>query len=156
MKEKLSIRMVSMLIALCLMGLIYWLSSISDLSFFRDAKLPELLTWFIKTFRIQWGMGGYFSYGFTFHPDNLIHKAGHIVLYGLLGISLYIAAGRSWRWALIVGTLFAFSDEWHQSMVPGRDGRFFDVALDVTAIWGFLRMFDRFLIKYTNRSAERE
>ena len=156
MKEHPLVRIVAMLVAFGLMGLIYWLSSISDLSFFRDTKLPEMLAWFVKTFRIQWGMGGYFSYGISFHPDNLIHKAGHIVLYGLLGISLYVAMGRSWRWALIIGAFFAFSDEWHQSMVPGRDGRFFDVALDVTAIWSFLRMFDRLLIKYTDRSAERE
>lgn len=155
MKENPSVRMVAMLIAVCLMGLIYWLSSISDLSFFHDTKLPELLAWFINTFRLQWGMGGYFSYGFSFHPDNLIHKAGHIVLYGLLGVSLFVAFGRSWRWALLVATLFAFSDEWHQSMVPGRDGRFFDVILDVAASWGFIWMFDRVLTKYMERFAER-
>ena len=144
MKDKLSVRIVAMLFALCLMGLIYWLSSISDLSFFRQAKLPGLLAWFIETFRFHWGMGGYFSYGFSFHPDNLIHKAGHIVLYGLLGVSLYVAFGRSWRWALIIGALFAFSDEWHQSMVPGRDGRFFDVVLDMAAVCACVRLFGRY------------
>ena len=117
------------------MGLLFWLSSISDLVFFRDVELPTFATWFIETFRFVWGSGGYFSYGVSFHPDNLLHKAGQIVLYGLLGVSLYIATGRSLRWTLIIVAGFAFSDEWHQSLVPGRSGRFFDVVLDVVSAW---------------------
>ena len=123
-----------------LMGLLFWLSSISDLAFFRQVELPSFLTWFIETFRFVWGTGGYFSYGVSFHPDNLLHKAGHIVLYGLLGGSIYVATGRSLRWTLIIVTGFALSDEWHQSLVPGRSGRFFDVVLDVVSAWGGVKL----------------
>ena len=64
-------RFLAALMAIGLMGLLFWLSSISDLVFFREAKLPAFLMWFIETFRVAWGSGGFFSYGFSFHPDNL-------------------------------------------------------------------------------------
>lgn len=130
-----------------LMGLLFWLSSISDLTFFQAVELPSFVTWFIETFRVVWGSGGFFSYGVSFHPDNLLHKAGHVVLYGLLGICLYVATGRSLRWTLILVVGFALSDEWHQSMVPGRSGRFFDVVLDVMSAWGGVKVKKRFLQK---------
>lgn len=132
-------RSLAIAAVLALMALLYWLSGISDLTFFRGVKLPSAVEWLIETFRFSWGTGGYFSYGFSIHPDNLLHKAGHITLYGVLGICLYVATGRSVRWAMLIVTGFAFSDEWHQSMVPGRDGRFFDVILDTVsagvAVW---------------------
>ena len=125
--------------ALALMALLYWLSGISNLVYFQEAPLPEWAAWLVEHFRIAWGSGGYFSYGFNFHPDYLLHKAGHITLYGLMGLSLYFATGRSLRWTLLLVAGFAFSDEWHQSLVPGRDGRFFDVILDTVsagvAVW---------------------
>ena len=141
-------RFLAALMAIGLMGLLFWLSSISDLVFFREAKLPAFLMWFIETFRVVWGSGGFFSYGFSFHPDNLLHKAGHIVLYGLLGISTYIATGRSIKSTLLIVGLFAFSDEWHQSMVPGRSGRFFDVVLDLASAWGGTRILGMLNLKH--------
>ncbi len=138
-------RSLAIVAALALMALLYWLSSISDLVFFRDVTLPPMVAWLIESFRFAWGTGGYFSYGFSLHPDNLLHKAGHIILYGLLGLSLYFATGRSLRWTLVLVAGFAFSDEWHQSLVPGRDGRFFDVVLDVVSAWGSIRLLKRYM-----------
>jgi hypothetical protein len=143
MSKQRHIRIAAMAVALSVTGLIYLLSDISDLSFFRNAKFPEFIYWIIETFNFHWGMGGYFSYGISFHPDNLIHKVGHIVLYGVLGISIFISTGQSARWTLLIVILLAIFDEWHQSMVPGRDGRFFDVVLDVVSAWGFIRFFPR-------------
>lgn len=40
---------------------------------------------------------------------------------------------------ILVGVLFAASDEWHQSFVPGRDPSFGDLAADLTGLTlGFL------------------
>lgn len=75
-----------------------------------------------------------------------IRKGGHVVGYGILSILLF----RAWRatlpalenikwkprWAniAILGTAFVASlDEWHQSFLPSRTGRWQDVVLDTCA-----------------------
>ena len=66
-------------------------------------------------------------------------KIIHFIEYFVLGILLY-------RWfsnvemlpgkrrvlitTLFVGIMYAFTDEWHQSFVPGRDSSLFDVLFD--------------------------
>ena len=75
-----------------------------------------------------------------------IRKSGHVIGYALLCILLF----RAWRetlptrgdpkWTLrwasiaVLGTaLVASLDEWHQSFLPSRTGRWQDVALDTCA-----------------------
>jgi VanZ family protein len=75
-----------------------------------------------------------------------IRKTGHVVGYAILSILLF----RAWRatlpsmsdvkwtprWATIalLGTaLVASLDEWHQSFIPSRTGRWQDVVLDTCA-----------------------
>ena len=75
-----------------------------------------------------------------------IRKSGHVVGYGILSVLLF----RAWRatlpamtnvkwtlrWATIavLGTAFVASlDEWHQSFIPSRTGRWQDVVLDTCA-----------------------
>ena len=75
-----------------------------------------------------------------------IRKGGHVVGYAILSILLF----RAWRatlpamsdvkwtsrWATIaiLGTaLVASLDEWHQSFIPSRTGRWQDVVLDTSA-----------------------
>jgi len=80
------------------------------------------------------------------HWHFFIRKSGHVFGYGLLSILLF----RAWRetlpaahdpkwtfrWAriAILGTaLVACLDEWHQSFLPSRTGRWEDVVLDTVA-----------------------
>jgi VanZ family protein len=75
-----------------------------------------------------------------------IRKGGHVVGYAILSILLF----RAWRatlpamndtnwtlrWATValLGTAFVASlDEWHQSFIPSRTGRWEDVVLDTCA-----------------------
>ena len=75
-----------------------------------------------------------------------IRKSGHVVGYAILSILLF----RAWRatlpamgavkwtgrWATIaiLGTILVASlDEWHQSFIPSRTGRWQDVVLDTCA-----------------------
>ena len=75
-----------------------------------------------------------------------LRKCGHVFGYGLLSILLF----RAWRetlpalgnprwtfrWAniAVLGTaLVASLDEWHQSFIPSRTGRWQDVVLDTCA-----------------------
>jgi len=75
-----------------------------------------------------------------------IRKGGHVVGYAILSILLFRAwratlpaidnARWTLRWAAIAlfGTaLVASLDEWHQSFIPSRTGRWQDVVLDTSA-----------------------
>jgi VanZ family protein len=79
-----------------------------------------------------------------------IRKGGHVFGYGLLSFLLFrawretlpalTAVGQNIRWTLrwsaiaVLGTaLVASLDEWHQSFIPSRTGRWQDVVLDTCA-----------------------
>jgi VanZ family protein len=75
-----------------------------------------------------------------------IRKTGHVIGYGILSILLFRAwqatlpAMNDAKWALrwsaiaVLGTAVVASlDEWHQSFIPSRTGRWQDVALDTCA-----------------------
>src|SRR5271165_5477487 len=75
-----------------------------------------------------------------------MRKMGHFVGYGLLTFFLFrawratLSAASSynwaWRWArtsFLMTVLVATLDEWHQSFLPSRTGRWQDVVLDSSA-----------------------
>jgi VanZ family protein len=87
--------------------------------------------------------------------DLLVKKSGHATVYSLLALSLAYA----FRWdykrffvAWIIATLYAISDEFHQSFVPGRNAWWVDVALDSTAAALTLWLTARWKIKNDQRS----
>ncbi len=65
--------------------------------------------------------------------DTLMKKGGHLTVYAVL-------AALSWRaleprrsvfgWAWLLAVLYACTDEWHQSFVPGRHPMATDVLID--------------------------
>ena len=78
--------------------------------------------------------------------NHYIRKSGHVFGYGLLSILLYRAWRETlhrpgnpkwtWRWSAmaVLGTAFVASlDEWHQTFLPSRTGRWQDVVLDTCA-----------------------
>lgn len=68
--------------------------------------------------------------------ELLLRKSAHLISYGLLALLLawaffvWLDRSRALWVALAVAVLFAISDEWHQSFVPDREGRWWDVAID--------------------------
>ena len=73
------------------------------------------------------------------HLDWILHG----VEYGILGFLLVVALASTFRTptlllplvvSLWLGTVYAFSDEWHQSFVPGRDSSIYDVNADVVGL----------------------
>ena len=105
------------------MGLIFGASSIPG------PHLPELARW-----------------------DALAKKLGHMIGYALLAAAYYHAlCGAepfSWTRRIVpmgLALLYAFSDEWHQAFVPGRNASLLDVGIDAAgsiiglAVWFRLR-----------------
>jgi VanZ family protein len=75
--------------------------------------------------------------------DTVLKKAAHTLAFGLLAW-LYLRALRQHfdRLAVLrlvsagLALLYAISDEYHQTFVPGRQGRLLDVAVDSAGICG--------------------
>ena len=67
-----------------------------------------------------------------------LRKTGHFTGYGILALLFWRAlratftgsALRWYIWSVALTCLVASLDEWHQTFLPSRTGRFHDVALD--------------------------
>ncbi|RLD13355.1 hypothetical protein DRI50_07350 [candidate division KSB1 bacterium] len=77
-------------------------------------------------------------------------KIVHFLIFGILGWLLVRGMiMESTKWirrnayfiAVLVGFLFALSDEWHQSLVPGRDASVGDLLADILGIAFFIWYF---------------
>ena len=74
--------------------------------------------------------------------DFTIKKAGHLTEYGVLGFLLWRAIAKdrsspapvSFGGAFIISVLYAASDEFHQTFVPGRKGSVSDVGWDALGV----------------------
>jgi len=65
--------------------------------------------------------------------EDLINSAGHLTEYSILSFLLARAYnGTRARIVIVVfvALLYALSDEWHQSFVPGRDASVIDLFVD--------------------------
>ena len=62
--------------------------------------------------------------------DRIFKKSAHAFAYGVLWWLWWRASGRRAGLALLLTVLYALSDEWHQTFVPGRHGQLFDVGVD--------------------------
>ena len=86
--------------------------------------------------------------------DFITKKAGHVAEYGVLAFLLWraLSQGRgspaplSFGGAFGLSLLYAISDEFHQTFVPGRTGRLTDVGFDalgallaLALVWWFSR-----------------
>lgn len=64
--------------------------------------------------------------------ERVVNKAGHMVGYGMLALFYWRIFGfmgnRRWL-AWVLAILYAMSDEFHQTFVPGRYGNLFDVLV---------------------------
>lgn len=71
------------------------------------------------------------------HGNPIIRKLAHFSIYALVGVWIMafmstfdIRLYKKWIISMLVGVLYAASDEFHQSFVPGRDPSIVDVGID--------------------------
>ncbi|WP_144390909.1 VanZ family protein [Pelosinus sp. UFO1] len=126
------------LVVLAVIFIIYFLSDIPNLHLIREEHFPLWLKLLSTKYTVRLGKEGYYSYMLSLHPDFILHKIGHIIVFGTLGTSIYWATKFSVTWAVVLTTIVATFDEWHQSFVLGRSSRFGDVVLDTLAAIVFI------------------
>jgi len=75
--------------------------------------------------------------------DFSVKKFGHVVVYGILTALLFgalrLRISRKVHAVLltaVIAMLYALSDEWHQTFVPGRSGSLRDVGFDALGVLG--------------------
>src|SRR3989338_4518983 len=74
--------------------------------------------------------------------DFIFKKTAHVTEYAILFWLVFRAASDRGRlyskkifvWSFVFSVLYAFSDEWHQTFVPGREGTLRDVGFDTLGI----------------------
>lgn len=74
-------------------------------------------------------------------PASLATNAAHAAIFGVLALLAARAAGTGPRaqWAgFAVAVLYGATDEWHQSLVPGRTASLADLATDAVGAAGAL------------------
>ncbi len=129
-----------LLLALCLIwcGLIFYMSAEpADVSSARSGGLThDLLNQIIPDFET---LGGARQTKIEDVAEHLIRKTAHFLSYTALGIftclfSLSFLSKKRTHFlrSLALCVLYAASDEWHQSFVPGRGPSVSDVLLDST------------------------
>lgn len=139
-------------------AMIYYLSSLSSINSplkYIDAQLVHQVVDFLK----QNGLS--FIIDFVLYCYENLDKIQHIILYFGFGILLYLTFFNSNKksiqkyaaiFAIIVGILYGITDEFHQSLVPGRVASNADlfansIGLTIAQILIIVLMFR----KYTNR-----
>ena len=77
--------------------------------------------------------------------DVLLKKTAHFLEYALLAFLWWralgggdVRAGRSLAMAGLVSILYAASDEYHQTFVPGRHGQLWDLGVDSAGVMAVL------------------
>ncbi|MEW9053834.1 MAG: VanZ family protein [Neobacillus sp.] len=86
----------------------------------------------------------------------LVRKSTHVIVFGILALLLYKSMEPlrfSYLLAWFTTTLYAITDEWHQSFVPGRSAAFQDVILD--SMGALVALYILFFINtYVKRAAK--
>jgi len=71
--------------------------------------------------------------------DTILRKTAHIVEYSVFFLLLARAMKKPLIWPVILSILYAISDEFHQSFVPGRHMALLDICFDLTGVlFGYL------------------
>jgi VanZ family protein len=89
--------------------------------------------------------------------DLLFKKGAHFGVYALLAVLFRRAlppGRRTWALSWVLTVLYAASDEWHQSFVPGRHPQATDMLIDAFGAAAGLLLFWR-LLRYRQAPALR-
>ncbi|BCJ88059.1 VanZ family protein [Effusibacillus dendaii] len=110
---------------------------------------PQLAVWFSSQSLMLWLPhiafvydGARYSWQTPYDMlEFFIRKLGHVTEYAILAFlwqqtlrHTRLSRGKIYLWTVLICLLYASSDEWHQTFVPGRTGHPIDVAVDSIGI----------------------
>lgn len=128
------INMIKVLLVLSVMACIFYLSSqpatvsraLSNKVVQQLRSYIEAATWLVPSIKEA----------YLRNPVVVTRKLAHVAIYMVLGLVSYLALPRAWsvrkRVALVIMLclVYAITDEFHQSFVPGRGPEIRDVLID--------------------------
>lgn len=113
---------------------LFWLLSIMliDIAIFYFSSQPGAASASQSRFVLD-----VFQIAESLTTQKIIRKLAHFSIYACMGIcwtnflySINLSKKQCFVIAILMCFLFAASDEWHQTFVPGRSGELLDVGLD--------------------------
>ena len=133
--KKIIIRMIFMLLLLTTFAIIFKFSS--QIAEESDDISNGVLRKIIDVFPYTKGLSEEIKIKMVEHGNPIIRKLAHFSIYALVGVWIMafmstfdIRLYKKWIISMLVGVLYAASDEFHQSFVPGRGPSIVDVGID--------------------------
>jgi VanZ family protein len=121
-----------------------------------------MMKFLVRWMAVVFWMGVIFAFSATpslaspFEPvyDFILRKLAHLTVFAVLTVLLFRAfrlhvarPTYAWLLAMFVAALYACSDEWHQTFVPGREGTVRDILIDSLGVVGVWVLASRSCIK---------
>ena len=69
-----------------------------------------------------------------FFWDFALKKTAHVTEYAILFAFVFRATKGNYLTSFVATLLYAFSDEFHQSFVPGRTSTYYDLGFDLSGV----------------------
>ena len=133
--KKIIIRTIFMLLLLATFAVIFKFSS--QIAEESDNISNGVLRKIIDVFPYTKGLSEEIKIKMVEHGNPIIRKLAHFSIYALVGVwvmafmsTFDIRLYKKWIISMLVGVLYAASDEFHQSFVPGRGPSIVDVGID--------------------------
>lgn len=133
--KKIIIRTIFMLLLLTTFAIIFKFSS--QIAEESDGISNGVLRKIIDVFPYTKELSEEIKIKMVEHGNPIIRKLAHFSIYALVGVWIMafmstfdIRLYKKWIISMLVGVLYAASDEFHQSFVPGRGPSIVDVGID--------------------------
>lgn len=133
--KKIIIRTIFMLLLLTTFAIIFKFSS--QIAEESDGLSNGVLRKIIDIFPYTKGLSEEIKIKMVEHGNPIIRKLAHFSVYALIGVWIMAFMStfdmrlyKKWIISMLIGIVYAASDEFHQSFVPGRGPSIVDVGID--------------------------
>ena len=138
--KKIIIRIIFMILLIATFAIIFKFSS--QIAEESDGISHGVLRKIIDVFPYTKGLSEGIKIKMVEHGNPIIRKLAHFSIYALVGVwimsfmsTFNIRLYKKWIISMLVGALYAASDEFHQSFVPGRGPSIIDVGIDSLGVF---------------------
>lgn len=137
--EKIVIRIISMVLLIITFGVIFGFSSQSGVE--SGGISRKVTVKFVNIFPYTKNLKNETKMKLIEHGEPIVRKMAHLSIYTVVGMCIMsfmatfpVRLRTKLAVSILVGIIYAVSDEWHQSFVPGRGPDIKDVLIDTTGV----------------------